>query len=36
MEIACQTDIYNNRREARQDNYEAVVMRLCDEFEEDD
>lgn len=33
MEVARQADLYNNRREARDDNYEAVIKALCDRFE---
>lgn len=33
MEVAKTTDLYDNRREAREDNYEAVIELLCDRFQ---
>lgn len=33
MEVARETDVYSNRRQADQDNYEALIHLLCDEFD---
>lgn len=33
MEVGRRIDLYNNRREARDDNFEAVIELLCDEFD---
>jgi len=35
MEVAREADLYNNRREARDDNYQAVVELLCDRFKDE-
>lgn len=33
MEVARETDVYSNRRQADQDNYESLIHFLCDEFD---
>jgi hypothetical protein len=33
--VARQADLYDNRREASDDNYQAVVELLCDRFEDE-
>lgn len=33
MEVSREADLYSNRRQADQDNYEALIHLLCDEFE---
>ena len=36
MEVARETDVYNTRREARQDSFEEIINLLIDDFETED
>jgi len=35
MEVSKKTDLYDSRREADEDDYEAIIKLLCDRFEDE-